>query len=66
LALRRTLSGINDGVPLSQDMEEGPKSPARSDASSKVQAMAQILERSQIDTTRLNDQKMPDFVHLIS
>jgi len=36
----------DDGVCLSQEMEEGPQSPARSNTSSKVQAMAQILEKS--------------------
>ena len=45
--------GEDHGVPLSQDMEEGPKSPARSNVSSKVQAMAQILGKSQTDTRRL-------------
>ena len=55
-----------DGVPLIQDMEEGPKSHARSNASSKVQAMAQSLEKSQTDATRLNSQKIPSFFHLIS
>ena len=32
--------GEDDRVPFSQDMEEGPKSPTRSIAGSKVQAMA--------------------------
>ena len=47
-------------------MEEGPKSPTRSIASSKVQALAQILEKSQTVATGLNNQKLPGIVHLIS
>jgi len=58
--------GEDDGIPLRQDMEEGPRTPAKSNASSKVQAMAQILEKSQSDASRLNGQNVPSFVHLIS
>ena len=49
-----------------QDMEEDPKSPTKSIASSKVEAMAQILENSQTVSTGLNNQNLPGFVHLIS
>ena len=66
LRIKSLQQGEDDGVPFSQDMEEGPKSPTRSNASSKVQAMAQILEKSQIVTIRLNNHNLPDFVHLIS
>jgi len=51
--------GEDHGVPLSQDMEEGPKSPARYNTSSKVQVMAQILEKSQTDTTGLMQHPNP-------
>ena len=57
---------IFDRFPFSQDMEKGPKSPERSNASSKVQAMAQILEKSQTNATGLNRQRILNFVHLIS
>jgi len=47
-------------------MEQGPKSPVRSNTSSKVQVMAQILEKSQIKATRLNGHNLPGLVHMIS
>jgi len=47
-------------------MQEGPKTTTGPIASSKVQAMVQILEKSQIVTTELDNQKLPYFVHLIS
>ena len=47
-------------------MEEGPNIPARSNVRSKVQAMAQTVEKSQTDVTGLNNQKLHGFVHLIS
>jgi len=43
-----------DGAPFSQENEEGPKSLERSNVSSKVQAMAQILENSHGDASGLN------------
>lgn len=55
-----------DGVPTIQDKEEGPTSPTRSYASSKVQAMAHIVEKSQTEVTGLHDHNVPSFVHLIS
>ena len=66
LRIKSSQKGEDDEVPLSQDIEEGPKSLIRSNASSKVQAMAQILEKSQSDASRLNGQNVPSFVHLIS
>ena len=47
-------------------MEEDPKSQGRSNASSKVQVMAHIVEKSQIEATGLSNQKMPGFVHVIT
>jgi len=47
-------------------MQEGPKTPVRSNACIKVQAMAQIMEKSQTYATGLNNQKLPNFVYLIS
>ena len=55
-----------DEVPFSQDMDEGPKSPRRSDTSSKVQAMAYVVGKSQMEASGLHDQNVPGFVHLIS
>ena len=52
--------------PYSQDMQEGPKSLTRPITSSKVQAMAQILEKSQTVAIELNNQKLPSIVNLIS
>jgi len=59
LRMRSFQQGEDNGVLLSQDIEEGPKSLVRSNASSKVQAMAHILEKSQTGATRLNNQKVP-------
>jgi len=47
-------------------MDEDPKSLARSNASSKVQGMAHIVEKSQTEAIGLSNQKMPGFVHLIT
>ena len=66
LRIKSLQKGMDDRVPSSQDMEEGARSSTRSNTSSKVQAMAQILEKSQRDVTGLNGQKMPSFVYLIS
>ena len=53
-------------VPTNQDMEGGPKSVTRSNTSSKFQAMAHMVEKSQTEATELNNQKVPGFVYLIS
>jgi len=66
LRIKSHQQGADDGVSLSQDMEEGRRSPARSNARSKVQAMAQILEKSQSDATGSYSQKIPGLVCLIS
>jgi len=58
--------GEDDGVPFSQDMEEDSSSLTRSIASSKVHAMAQILEKSQTVVIGSNNQKLASVVHLIS
>ena len=55
-----------DGVPPNQDKEEGPPSPTGFFTNSKVQAMAQIVEKSQTEVTGLYGQNVPDFVHLIT
>jgi len=66
LRIKPSQQGEDDGVLLSQYIRGGPESLVRSNASSKVQAMAHILENSQTDITELNSRKVPDFVHLIS
>jgi len=66
LRIKSSQQGEDDGVPTNQDNEEGPTSPSRSFTNSKVQAMAQIVEKSQNQATGLNGQNMPDFVHLIN
>jgi len=66
LRIKSLQQGEDDGVPFGQDMEEGPKSLTRSNTSSKVQAMIQILEKNQTVAIGLYDQNLPDFVHLIS
>ena len=55
-----------DGVAINQDKEECPTSLLRSFTNSKVQAMAQIVEKSQNQATGLNGQKVPGFVQLIT
>ena len=45
LRIESLQQGEDDGVPFNQDMEEGPKSPTRSIASSNVQAMTQTLDK---------------------
>ena len=55
-----------DGVPANQDKEEGPTSPTGSFPNSNVQAMAQIVEKSQAEVTGLYGQNVPCFVHLIT
>ena len=47
LRIKSSQQGEDEGVPTNQDKEEGPTSPTRSFANSKVQAMAQIVEKSQ-------------------
>jgi len=66
LRIKSSQQGEDDGVPTNQDKKEGPTSPSRSFTSSKVQAMAQIVEKSQNQATELNGQKVPGFVHLIT
>ena len=54
---------LGDGVPAAKGKDKGP---TRSIASSKVQALAQIVEESQSYVTGLKDHKLPGFVHLIT
>jgi len=46
LRMKPSQQGEDDGIPFSQDIEEGPKSLVRSNVSSKVHVMAYILEKS--------------------
>ena len=55
-----------DGVPANQDKVEGPTGPTGSFANSNVQAMAQIVEKTQNQAIGLNDQNVSSFVHLIT
>jgi len=66
LRIKSSQQGEDDRVPLSQDIEEGTKSLARYNASSKVQPMAHNREKSHKDATRLKGQKIPHLFHLIS
>ena len=59
LRIKSFQQGENDGVPLSQDKEEGPISIIRSNASSKVQALTHILQKSQEGASELNGQNIP-------
>jgi len=58
--------GGDDGVPTTIDKEEGLTSLTRSIPSSKVQALAHIVEESQSCAVRLKNQILPGFVHLIT
>jgi len=58
--------GKDDVVPTTIDNEEDPTSQSRSNTSSKVQALAQIVQESQGSAHRLKNQNLPGFVHLIS
>ena len=66
LRIKSSQQGEDDGVPTNQDKKEGPTSPSRSFTSSKVQAMAQIVGKSQIKVTRLYSQNVLGIVHLIT
>ena len=55
-----------DGVPTTNDVEEGPTSPTRFNSNSKVQALAQVVEESLKQATGLKNQFVPGFVHLIT
>jgi len=55
-----------DGVPTTNDKEEDPTSPTRSIASSKVQALAHIVEESLKQAPGFKDQILPGFVYLIT
>jgi len=46
LRIKSSQQGEDDGVPTTNDKEEGPTSPTRSIASSKAQALAHIVEKS--------------------
>jgi len=65
LRIKSLQQGEDDGVPHNQDKEEGPKSPTRFNASSKVQAMVQMLKENQMATSGFNNQNVLGFVHLI-
>ena len=52
LGIKSLQQGEDDGVPFSQDMEEGPQSPTRSNASSKLQVVVQIFEKNEMVVTR--------------
>jgi len=46
LRIKSSQQGVDDRVPTTNDKEERPTSPTRSIASSKVQALAHIIEES--------------------
>ena len=56
----------NDRVPSSQDLEEGHSSQGRSTATSKVQKMTHILQRSQTDHTKFFPSFLPSLVFQIT
>jgi len=66
LSIKSSQQGEDDRVPTNQDKEEGPTRPTRSFTNSKVQAMTQIVEKSQTEITWFYGMNMPGFVHLIA
>jgi len=66
LRIKSSQQGEDDGVPTNQGIEEGPKSLTRSNASSKVQAMAHIVKKNQMEASGLHNQNVPSFAHLIT
>jgi len=66
LRIKSFQQGEDDRVPSGQVMDKGPKNLTRSNASSKVQAMTHILQKSQGGDSGLPGVNVADFVHLIS
>jgi len=66
LRIKSSQQGEDDAVPTTIDNEEDPTSQSRSNTSSKIQALVQIVQESQGSAHGLKDQNLPDFVHLIS
>ena len=58
--------GEDDVVPTTTDDEEGPTSQPRSNTSSKIQALVQIVQESQGSVHGLKAPNLLGFVHLIS
>jgi len=56
--------GEDDGVPTTNDKEGGPTSPTRFILSSKVQALAHIVEESLKQAPGFKDQFLPGIVLL--
>jgi len=66
LRLKSFQQGEDDRVLPSQDLVHNETSPERPRTRSQVLKMAHILQETQTAATRLNGQKMPGFVHLIT
>ena len=66
LRIKSSQQGEDDAVPTTIDNEEDPTSLSRSNTSSKIQALPQIVQESQGSAHELKDQILPGFVHLIS
>jgi len=59
LRIKCSQQGEDDGVPTTINNEEGPTSPRRFISSSKVQALAHIVEESQRQASGFKDQFLP-------
>jgi len=66
LRINSPQQGEDDGVLINNDKEGGPTSPKRFISSSKVKALAHIVEQSQKQAPGFKDQFFPGFVHLIT
>jgi len=66
LRIKSSQQGEDDVVPTTIDNEEGPTYQSRSNTSSKVQALVQIVQERQGSAHGLKNQNFPGFVHLIS
>jgi len=66
LRIKLSHQGEDNRVPSRQDLNEGPISLARSNSSTKVQAMTHMLLTSQEDGPGFCHQNVLGFVHVIS
>jgi len=66
LRIKSSQQGEDDGVPTTIDNDKGPTSPTRFNLSSRVQALAHIVEESLRQAPGFKDQFLPGFVHLIT
>jgi len=66
LRIKSSQQGEDDVFSTTIDNKEDPTSQSRSNTSSKVQALVQIVQESQGSAHGVKNQNMPDFVHLIS